>query len=121
MREWCRVTRTGGKVVVIEGKWQERSAAERLKRFVGRICVGIYERRNPWNGYSNNLSKALPLYGGADPERIVEIFEDAGLSDVAVTDLSWIRERMVEDKPFFYRFVLGRAYFMVEGRKEVIL
>lgn len=121
IEEWCRVVREGGKVVVIDGKWLGNSITARFRRFVGQIGIAVYERRNPWKGYHyrKEISKMLPFCSGSDPENVVELFRNAGLSNISIKDLSWIRELMMHNQPLVYRFAWsGRKYFMIEGFKS---
>jgi len=115
--EWRRVVRDGGKVVAIDGSWFGRFS---LKRLIGRIGVALYERRNPLRScYSQEINKMLPLYSNLSPDRVVDIFEKAGLSDVSVKDLNWIREVMLRNQPIIYRLAWGsRGYFMVGGFRK---
>ncbi len=118
--EWSRVVRAGGKVVAIDGRWFDGSIKARFRRIAGRLAVAVYERRNPWknNHYKKEINKMLPLYGGSDPENIVKLFENAGLSDVLIKDLKWVRDEQRKRLPFAYRLMWGgKAYFLVEGHK----
>ncbi len=122
VKEWSRVVGDAGKVVAIDGRWFDTSGFVKLKRFVGRLGIALYEKRNPWKNYHyrKEISKILPFYGGSTPEKIVEMFGEAGLSNISVRDLSWIREIMLKNQPFVYRLAWGgRPYFMVEGVKVV--
>ena len=122
IKEWQRIVKPGGKVVVIDGAWFSRSFTASLRRFIGQIWIAAYERRNPWNnrGYREDLSRMLPLYGTSTPEKVVELFRNAELSRISVRNLSWIRDMMLENRPFAYRLAWGdKAYFLVEGFKEV--
>ncbi len=115
--EWCRVVKVGGKVIAIDGVWFDNSLFTNLKRTIGRICVAIYERRNPWKGY---FYRRRIRKNSITEQGVARIFKDAGLSNVLIRDLSWIRTMMIENKPFFYRLAWDkRKYFMVEGSKIV--
>ncbi len=116
--EWCRVIKPGGKIVIIDGAWFDRSIAASLKRFIGRVGVAIYERRNPLRNCP--YRKMLPFYGTLTPEKVAEMLRNADFVDISVHDLSWIREAMLKRRPFFYRLAWSsKAYFMVEGFKGV--
>jgi len=120
IQEWSRVVRSGGKVVVIDGKWLDNSVKTRIRRFIGQIGIAIYERRNPWKNYHyrKNINKELPFYGGSSPERVYELFRNAGLSDISTRDLSWIREMQRKDMALIYRLAWrSNEYFLVEGIK----
>ncbi|WP_290623196.1 MULTISPECIES: class I SAM-dependent methyltransferase [unclassified Archaeoglobus] len=122
VEEWVRVVRKGGRVIAIDGKWLTTSTKAKLRRFIGRIGIAIYERRIPWRGhYSREINSMLPFYGGSEPEKIVELFGSVGLVDISVVDLRWMKERMLENQPLVYRFAWSKEYFAVTGFKEVIL
>ncbi len=117
LKEWARVARE--KVVVIDGKWLDSSISTRVRKAIGRILIGIYERRNPLKGfhYRRQIRKFLPYYGGAETGEIVEMFKSAGLRP-RIWDLMWIRDLQARNMPFVYRFVwTKRDYFLVEGLK----
>ncbi len=117
--EWSRIVREGGKVVVIEGRWENRS---KIRSMLRDIAVLLHERHNPWKieRYRKEIIKYLPLYGGSSSERIVELFENAGLSRISVRDLRWIRELQRMSLPPLYRIAWNnREYFLIEGYKEV--
>ncbi|WP_457591779.1 methyltransferase domain-containing protein [Geoglobus sp.] len=116
--EWVRVVSHGGKVVVIDGSWQGSS----LGRAIGRCLVALYEGRNPLRstGYDGDLSKHLPLHRTMSKHAVLELMRGAGISRTRVMDLEWLRAKLLEGKPFFYRLAWGnRSYFLVEGIKEV--
>jgi ubiquinone/menaquinone biosynthesis C-methylase UbiE len=120
LKEWSRVVREGGKVVAIDGVWLDKSPVVRLRRFIGRLAIAVYEKRNPWKGYhyQKEINKMLPFYGGSDPEKVVEMFGRANLSNISVKDLSWIGKMMLRSQPFLYRIAWrNKAYFMIEGFK----
>ncbi len=105
-------------MVVIDGSWRGSG----LKRAVGRFLVSVYERRNPFwrTGYDGEVSRHLPLHGKMTQDRVVWLMESAGLGKISVTDLGWIRERLMAGRPLFYRLAWeGRSYFLVEGIKGV--
>ncbi len=118
VREWSRIVRNGGKVVVIDGSWYGSG----VKRTFGRFLLAIYEKKNPFRpvGYDGNINRHLPLRKQVTPQKVAGLMESAGLGNISVTDLAWIRERLIADRPFFYRLAWdGRSYFLVEGLKGV--
>ncbi len=118
LAEWVRVARY--KVVVIDGKWLDNSLSTKIRKFLGRILIGIYERRNPFKHihYRKEINRTLPFYGGVDREEIVKMFESFGLKP-KVKDLTWIREIMMRDLPFVYKISWTKnEYYMIEGFKR---
>jgi ubiquinone/menaquinone biosynthesis C-methylase UbiE len=119
--EWRRVVKKGGKVVVIDGCWFDRSLRSGIRRFIGRLGIALYEKKSPFaNCYPRQVNRALPLYGDMNHEKVVEIFERAMLTRISVQDLNWIKDAVYREQPFVYRLAWGsRGYFLIEGYKEV--
>lgn len=74
VREWLRVTRPGGRVVLVEGRW---------------------DHVEPPSGYEA-IHTALPMYDGRSPGRLRGFLRDQGLTDLATRRLQdpvlWGRE-----------------------------
>lgn len=72
LREWLRVLRPGGTLLLIEGDWRDRMTEQQLgdadPEFL-RDYAGIKDQ--------------LPLYGGRPAEVVTELVEGAGLIDVS--------------------------------------
>jgi len=118
LSEWARVARRKG--VVIDGRWTDSSPITRVRRFFGRILIGIYERRNPFRQihYRREINKHLPFYGGAEMNVMLDMFRSVGLRP-KVRDLMWVRDLQMKDMPFVYRIAwTKREYFMIEGFKS---
>lgn len=62
MKEWRRVTKPGGKIIVDAS---------------GKHSIGDHH-------FGKEIGEKLPFYNGADPEEIIKMFEDFGLVNVTV-------------------------------------
>ncbi|WP_456472503.1 class I SAM-dependent methyltransferase [Methanocaldococcus sp.] len=119
--EWVRVTRHGGKVVIIDGKWRGEGIDEIFSNIMRWLAILIHEKKAPWKHkvhYDNEINNKLPFYGGSDPENVVELLNLAGINKVKVKDLKWIKEELFKTLPFLYRLAWkNKSYFLVEGHK----
>jgi ubiquinone/menaquinone biosynthesis C-methylase UbiE len=70
LREWRRVLRPGGRVVLAEGDWKGRGAS------TSRLSEDYAPIRD-----------ALPLFGGSAAERLAAVAEEAGLELVEIQPL----------------------------------
>lgn len=114
VKEWYRVLKDGGKIVMIDGEWYQNSMLAKFKRFIGRLFIALFERRLI-SSYKREISKYLPLYRQGNLEKVVDLLKNAGFSDVLIKDISWIRKQMLENLPFYYKLTWSsRRYFMVE-------
>ncbi len=118
LKEWVRVTKQGGKVAVIDGKHFPDGAGGWIKQLVGRLGVLIFERRNPWNLYKNELMDKLPLVNGVDERKIAELMSSSGIKDVHVRNLGYIKEMQKKHAPWYRRISLNYQTFLACGTVE---
>jgi ubiquinone/menaquinone biosynthesis C-methylase UbiE len=69
LREWRRVLRPGGRLVLVEGAWGRRNG--------GRLAEDYAA-----------IKEALPLYGGSPAERLMWLAAEAGFGHTGVESLS---------------------------------
>ncbi len=117
LAEWVRVAKE--KVVVVDGRWDDRSLRAKFRKLFGRILIGVYERRNPFRQihYKRKINDQLPFYGGMDLNALIEIVESLNLKP-KVWDLAWLREMQMKRLPLPYRIAwTKKEYYMVECLK----
>lgn len=117
LKEWVRVLRQGGKVIIIDGNWFYNDTAlySRIRRFFANLLTLISERRNPWR--MDNLSKMkgeLPLIRRKRPDADIMMLKELGLEEVEVMPEI---EKMTQT--WFYRLKHGHwgKSFIVIGSK----
>ena len=115
---WRSVLRQGGRVVIIDGVWDDGSTDTKLRRFVSNFGVMVMERKNPWKGYySRNLNAALPNAGGTPLERSADYLKNAGLKDVKSKDITHIRDIQRRYMPWHKRIGHKYGYYLIRGSK----
>lgn len=117
---WKEMLREGGKVVIIDGIWDDGSAGTRLRRFASDVGTLLLERRDPKKGhcgYSEDLKALLPNVQGPPPEKVEEYLKTAGFFEISSRPLSEIFEIQKQDMPFLERLASNFQYYLVEGRK----
>jgi ubiquinone/menaquinone biosynthesis C-methylase UbiE len=122
VNEWKRLVKNSGKVVVIDGKWIENTYKAKIKRFIGNLAIITYKRRNPWKSNSiynkKEINKKLPYYGGFNPDEVVYLFKNIGLTDISVKDLKWVKDELNMKTHSLCKMAWGtNSYFLVEGYK----
>jgi ubiquinone/menaquinone biosynthesis C-methylase UbiE len=119
MDEWKRVVKTGGRVLVIDGRWRDGSLSGRARRLASELGMLLLERQNPWKGwYPSDLNSALPHRFGLTSEEARRYFESSGLEDVTVSDLHDIREIQKTGMPLYRRIAFNWTYYLVSGKKR---
>jgi ubiquinone/menaquinone biosynthesis C-methylase UbiE len=94
--EWLRVLRTGGRLILIEGKWADNEAvalrnAHPASRFLARVIdVGVkvvtVGKRGSYRRY-RRIETQLPFSGGPTAERLAAFLEANDLHDVVTEPL----------------------------------
>ncbi|AMM54330.1 class I SAM-dependent methyltransferase [Pyrococcus kukulkanii] len=115
LMEFFRVTKPGGKVVIIEGNWKQPTG---LKKAIRYFATLIYEKRKP-TSLPPWINEKLPLRRGKVPDSIVDILRRLGIKEIIIEDLSWLREIQRKEFPLFYRLVWSNyEYYLIQAIKE---
>nr|CBH40058.1 conserved hypothetical protein, SAM-dependent methyltransferase type 11 family [uncultured archaeon] len=119
LREWTRVVKPGGKIVVIDGKWRSSSPIDRMRRLIRSLVFLVYEQRKPPKSYKKEINGKLPFRNGAEPEKVVELFNDLELVNVSAQDITTVREAQRRNMPWLYRRIWGtHPTFLMIGEKS---
>jgi ubiquinone/menaquinone biosynthesis C-methylase UbiE len=119
LREWSRVLRQDGKVVVIDGLWSDGSVESRARRVLGDLLILALERRNPRTGwYPKETDAALPHPRGMSAEQAKSYLEEADLKGVNLTFLKDIRDIQRKFMPLSQKVTYDFVYYMIDGSKE---
>ncbi|MEI7856880.1 MAG: class I SAM-dependent methyltransferase [Methanomicrobiales archaeon] len=117
LKEWQRVLKTGGVVLIIEGIWTDRSFLTRAKR---QMSDGLARLLGHTHGghYNEEIRSQLPYDGGVAEETMVSYLEHAGFTGVTVRDLMYIREIQKCGQSWYQRFAPARTYYLVAATKQ---
>lgn len=117
--EWKRVLKKNGKLIVIDGLWNDGSINHRLCRSVSDLFIMISERKDPRKGwYSKELNCTLPHPFGMKKETAQEYFEAANLRDISAVTLNDIRDIQRKNMPFSQRITYNFTYYLISGCKR---
>jgi ubiquinone/menaquinone biosynthesis C-methylase UbiE len=118
VRNWKKVLRKGGMLIVVDGLWNDGSLETKARRLVSDVCTLLVERRNPRKGYySREINCELPNPYGAPPERTLEYFKVAGFRNIKNLDLKEIIEIQKETMSFRKRIAFNYEYHLIYGEK----
>lgn len=118
LKEWLRVTRRGGRIVAIEGKWRDSSLVGHFQRLSRQLAVLVHDRANPWrSGYRKEINEMLPLRDGVTPEKAADLFEQAGLGNISLQILQGIREVQKKGLPVLYKAAYSYPMFLIRGER----
>ena len=101
--EWSRVLKTGGRMVIIDGVWFDKSLKGRMKRFFAGLLILVTERYTPWKGYDSNMQKQLPFARETNrPTVDIAMLRNARMSAIDV-----MRDIDRSTQTWFYRLKYG--------------
>ncbi|OPX64373.1 MULTISPECIES: class I SAM-dependent methyltransferase [unclassified Methanoregula] len=117
LKEWHRVLKDGGTVLIIDGVWKDRSFSMRTKRMVSDGLARIFDRTNH-SHYSKDLRRYLPHDRGVPKEIMISFLEEAGFFGVRFRDLMYIREMQKPFQPWYRRFAPQKTYYILAAKKQ---
>jgi ubiquinone/menaquinone biosynthesis C-methylase UbiE len=119
LKDWHRVLKPGGMVLIIDGVWDDKSLLSWLKIRISSGLARIFERDNTHHrSYGPAIRRSLPYGGGVPEERTRECLEDAGFVHVRTRDLMYIRALYRSELPWYRRFAQGRSYYIIASMKK---
>lgn len=119
VNEWSRVVRSGGKLMLIDGRWHDPAINMRFRRFLGSIIVFITEKRNPWMfmRYYAKIKDQLPFFNGSVPDDVVYMFNEVGLKNISVNHLEQLSECEKRNASLSYKIANHPSLFLALGEK----
>lgn len=87
-KEWKRVLKPGGKLIIIDGNWGKNIPVSRKAwRFFSQLLILLTEFRNPWPGHKR-IDRQLPMKQKKRPEEDEKILRAVGFKvEVARIDI----------------------------------
>ena len=119
VNEWSRVVKSGGKLILIDGRWHDPAIHMRLRRFLASIIVLITENRNPrmFTSYYATIKDQLPFFNGITPNEVVDLFTEVGLKKISVNNLEKLRDFETKNRPLPYKIANKPYLFLALGEK----
>ena len=116
---WRGVLRPGGLAVVVDGVWTPRSLGQRVRGLVAdglKFLKGSRDHRSWKKEYLDDV-RALPFFGGAEPELVEALLAEAGYTDIRRDAMADILEHERRTGPLEYRITHGRnRRYLICGR-----
>jgi ubiquinone/menaquinone biosynthesis C-methylase UbiE len=119
VNEWSRVVKSGGKLILIDGRWHNPAIHMRLRRFIGSMIVLLTENRNPrmFMSHYATIKDQLPFFNGITPNNVVDLLTEVGLRNISVNNLEKLREFETKNRPLSYKIANKPYLFLAFGEK----
>ena len=116
LKEWMRIVRPGGKIIVVDGKWTSKKMRVRISKTNYSIYRYIKSGKNPLtDNYKKDVNLGLPNPHGIEKEDILRCFAKAGLTNINVQNLNIIREIQRKQLPWYMKYANEHPIFWIEG------
>lgn len=119
IREWKRVLRPGGKLIILEGNWHYNRVPDRISVFFGKCLLSLQEHRNAFShqgDYDETLKASLPMMKSRNAKRLSSMVAEAGFS-VTVQPLTDVDRAEKSAMPLGYRLLNPHKRIAVVGIK----
>lgn len=118
LESWRNALKAGGRVMIVDGVWNDGSLDSRARRLASNVCRLVAERENPWKSqYSGHLRSSLPNANGTPLEKAMGYVEKAGFKNVGHVDMVRIRDIQKKAMPAYDRIRFNYAYYLLYGEK----
>lgn len=119
IREWKRVLKPGGRLIIMEGNWHYNRITDRIQVFFGKCLITLMEHRNAFSNdgdYDKQTKQELPMLKSKNAKRLSEMVENAGFA-VTVIPMRDVDRAEKKAMPLRYRLLNPHRRIAVIGKK----
>ncbi len=119
LKEWNRVLKTDGMLLIVDGVWDDKRLATRMRRGIGDGLTRLFERDDAHHrSYDKNLRSLLPHDGGMPRKTVLAYLERAGFSQMNFRDLMYIREMQKQQLAWYRKIAPTKSYYILVATKQ---
>lgn len=120
IKEWKRVLKPGGKLIIIEGNWYYNRLSDRIQVFLGKCLLSIQERRNAFindGDYQKEVKKSLPMMKSRNAKQLARMVKEDGFQ-VTVVKPKQVDKAEKAAMPLATRLMNPHKRIVIVGIKE---
>jgi ubiquinone/menaquinone biosynthesis C-methylase UbiE len=116
MREWRRVLKPGGRLVVIDGYWKPIGVLQKACRFNFQIYRWLKCSKKLFTDkYNGDLGRRLPHPDGIRKAEIAAYMTGADLTGITTQDLDRIRAVQKKHAPWYLKYAYDYPTYLLSG------
>ncbi|MGD9212313.1 MAG: methyltransferase domain-containing protein [Desulfobacteraceae bacterium] len=123
LSNWKRLLKPNGRVVIIDGVWISKKFFRRIQYFFVDLIRWIKgsAHHSGWKKkYVKDLS-LLPFFGGAEPEKILELLRSVGFNNIRHDPMEAILSYELRHGPLEYRMAYAKnRRYLISGLKSIV-
>ncbi|HTY15577.1 MAG TPA: methyltransferase domain-containing protein [Methanoregulaceae archaeon] len=118
LREWYRVLAPNGRVLIIDGVWNDGSPGTRIRIGISSRMARLFDPKSTHPAsYNNDIRIRLPHHGGVPGEAMLDYLNQAGFVDIKEKDLMYIRSLQQSQLSWYRRLAQGESYYLIAAIK----
>jgi ubiquinone/menaquinone biosynthesis C-methylase UbiE len=117
MREWRRLVKPGGAVIVIDSMRMPGSLLARIRERAGLFLLRLRPSSDAGHRYPDDVRASLPLTGLRSPDRYRALLEAAGLPLVVIAELETLHRLELRSMPLRERWASSERIYLFAARR----
>lgn len=119
LKDWHRVLKQGGRILIIDGVWDDKSLISYIKIRISSGFTRLFEPHNTHHrSYDQTIRSTLPYGGGVPEEVTLKYLNDVGCIHLDTRNLMYIRELYQSALPWYRRCAQGKSYYIITSAKD---
>jgi ubiquinone/menaquinone biosynthesis C-methylase UbiE len=94
LRDWRRVLKPGGKLLLVDGDWFDDRPSYRLQKFLSKLWIALTRLRNPWaderrlrREYNSGFDHHLPMMRPGNRDNMPKVVAASGFEGVRMLEM----------------------------------